>query len=240
MKPTALHRKMFRLQVLDGTGITGPLDAFEELKRSRFFIETMEEFISSSETAEVKELEARVQALSDDAKDEFWQWHYPIHWQDIFGVRVRSAFCALLCSQVEATLCDIARRVNVIERSAIQVKNLKGSTLEQHKLYLEAFAKFDGPSPELWKEMGFVFRVRNSHVHQQGYAGEIADDRGFAQFLASLPDVATQNNFIELKAGSCIALLEIAERFHAALLSEYEAYRQRAQALERLSRPEDA
>ena len=85
--------------------------------------------------------------------------------------------------------------------------------------------------------MGFVFRVRNVHVHQQGYAGELADDKGFALFLATLPGVGTQNNFIELKAGSCLTLLEIAEQFNDALLREYEAYRQRSQTLERLSRP---
>ena len=85
--------------------------------------------------------------------------------------------------------------------------------------------------------MGFVFRIRNVHVHQQGYAGDLDSDRGFSQFLARLPDVSTQNNFIELKSGCCIALLGITERFQDALLKEYEAYRQRAQTLERLSGP---
>ncbi len=200
----------------------------------------MEQYIASSETAEVKRLEAQAQALSNEAKDEFWQWNYPIHWQDIFGVRIRSAFCAQLCSQVEATLGDIAHRVQVIERCGVAVKNIKGSTLERHKLYLIAFAKFESPKTELWKEMGFVFRIRNIHVHQQGYGGEIAQDKAFSQFLSSLPEVSTQNNFIELKAGSCIALLEITERFHIALLAEYEAYRQRASTLERLSHAQQA
>ena len=207
----------------------------EELRRSWFFIETMEQFIASSETAEVKQLEVQTQSMSADAKDEFWQWNYPIHWQDIFGVRIRSAFCAQLCSQAEATQGDIAHRVHVIERSAIQVKNLKGSTLEQHRMFLDFIAKFEGPSPELWKEMGYVFRVRNVHIHQQGYAGEIADDKGFSSFLSALPGVGTENNFIELKAGSCVALLEITERFHDALLKEFEAYRGRAIVLERLA-----
>jgi len=232
MEPTEQHREMFRQEILQGMGIIGPLNASEELKRSRFFIETMEQFIASSETAEIKQLEAEAQSLSEDAKDEFWQWNYPIHWQDIFGVRIRSAFCAQLCSQVEATQGDIAHHVQVIERCAIEVKNIKGSTLEQHKLYLTAFAKFEGPLAELWTEMGFVFRIRNVHIHQQGYAGEIAQDKAFSQFLSSLSEVSTQNNFIELKAGSCIALLEITERFHSALIAEYEAYRQRALALE--------
>ena len=236
MKPSDRYREM----LLNETVIIGPLNTVEELKRSRFFIETLEQFISSSETNEVKALEVQAQALSEDAKDEFWQWHYPIHWQDIFGVRIRSAFCAQLCSQVEATLGDMAHRVHVIERSAINVKNLKGSTLEQHKLYLEAFAKFENPKPELWTEMGYVFRIRNIHIHQQGFVGDVKDDRDFSQFLANLPNVETQNSFIELKLGSCVALLNIAEHFQDALLKEYEAYRQRVRALERFVRSPSA
>lgn len=227
---------MFRLEVLNGTGTIGPLNAVEELKRSRFFIETLEQFITTSETSEVKELEAQALARSEDATDEFWQWHYPIHWQDVFGVRIRSAFCAQLCSQVEATLGDMAHRVHVIERSPISVKSLKGSTLDQHKLYLKAFAKFESPSPELWTEIGYVFLIRNAHTHQQGYTDKIGSDSGFSQFLASLPDVGTQNNFIELKSGSCMALMNIVDRFQDSLLNEYEVYRKRAHTLERYRR----
>jgi len=237
MKPTELYRETFRQGVLQGTVIGGPLDAAEELRRSRFFIKTMEQYIASSERTEVKQLEAEAQALSDEVKDEFWQWNYPIHWQDIFGVRIRSAFCAQLCSQVEAALGDIAHRIQVIERCSALGKNKKfkkGSTLDKHKRYFTQYAKFDGPEDELWLRMGFVFRIRNAHVHNQGYAGDIDRDNAFGHFLSSLPQISTQNNFIELKAGSCIALLEITERFNNALLEEYEVYRQRALTLERL------
>lgn len=240
MATSDLHHEMFRRDILRGAGLHGPLYATEELKRARFFIETMEEFIDSSETAEVKELEAHAASLSEEAKDEFWQWNYPIHWQDIFGVRIRSAFCAQLCSHVEATLGDIAHRVQVIERCPIKVRDIKGSTLEQHKLYLVTFAKFEGPAPELWKKMGYVFRIRNAHIHQQGYDIDIARHKEFASFLGLLPNVGTDNSFIELKAGSCPALLEIVEEFHGALLKEYEAYRQRALTIERLSSAPDA
>lgn len=54
MNQTELHREMFRREVLLGTGLIGPLDAYEELRRSRFFIETMEKYTESSETKEVK------------------------------------------------------------------------------------------------------------------------------------------------------------------------------------------
>jgi hypothetical protein len=240
MATSDLHHEIFRRDILHGTGLHGPLYAAEELRRARFFIETMEEFIHSSETAEVKELEARSASLSEKEKDEFWQWNYPIHWQDIFGVRIRSAFCAQLCSHIEAMLGDIAHRVQVIERCPIKVRDIKGSTLEQHKLYLVTFAKFEGLAPGLWKKMSYVFRIRNAHIHQQGYDIDIATNQEFSAFLGSLPNVGTDNSFIELKAGSCPALLEIVEEFHNALLKEYEAYRQSVLAIERLTATPDA
>ena len=235
MKPTEQHREMFRREILHGNGFIGPLHATEELKRARFFLETMEKFVETSENAEVKQLEVHAQELSEEAKDEFWQWHYPIHWQDIFGVRIRSAFCSQLCSHIEATLGDIAHRIQVIERCQVELRHIKGSTLEQCRLYFAAFARFDGPPPDLWKRMANLFRIRNVHVHQQGYAGDLTKDKDFASFLADLPEVGTQNDFIELRAGSCFALLAIAEEFHESLLDEYEAYRLRAITLETLT-----
>lgn len=235
MDKTDLHREMFRKEVLLGTGLIGPLDAYEELKRSRFFIESMELYIDSSETAEIKQLEIQAQALSPEAKDEFWQWNYPIHWQDIFGVRIRSSFCIQLCSQVEATLGDIAHRIQVIERiPAIGKTNKKefktGSTIEKHKRYFTKYAKFEGFDEVLWAKMGFVFRIRNAHVHFQGFDSKMDKDIEFRQFLTALPNVGIEHNFIELKTGSCEALMEIVECFHEEIIKKYEFYRKKCLA----------
>jgi hypothetical protein len=226
----------FRTEILRGRSLIGVNAAHEELKRSRFFIETMEQFVSSSEGAEVKALEKSVSGLSAEAKDEFWQWHYPIHWEDIFGVRIRSAFVAQLCSHIEALLADIAHRVQVIERSSMLLKHLKGTALEQARLYYQAFGRFGPPDEELWAKMVHIFRIRNIHVHEQGYARELPDDKRFLAFLQSLPNVGIDHNFVELRAGSCAAILSIAEAFQASLLAEYEAYRQRSLAVEKMSR----
>jgi hypothetical protein len=234
--PGANFAEHFRAEILRGRSLVGVGDAAEELKRSKFFIETMEQFVSSSESKEVKALEKSIGAMSAESKDEFWQWHYPIHWEDIFGVRIRSAFVAQLCSHVEALLGDIAHRVQVIERSSVLLKHIKGTALEQARLYYQAFGRFGPPNEEVWAKMAHVFRIRNIHVHEQGYARELPDDKRFLTFLQSLPNVGIDHNFVELRAGSCIAFLTIAEDFQTALLAEYEAYRQRALVLEKLSR----
>lgn len=173
---------------------------------------------------------AQTQALSPEAKDEFWQWNFPIHWQDIFGVRIRSAFCIQLCSQVEATLGDIAHRIEVIEGcpaiGKINKKEFKmGSTLDKHKRYFTKYAEFKSLDEDLWEKMGFVFRIRNAHIHFQGFDLKVDDDNKFRQFLTILPSVGVEYNFIELKAGACKAFMEIVEFFHEELIKEYEIYR---------------
>ena len=220
-------KEWLRHAYITGSGLLGPL-ASDELSRARFFIDTMEEFIASSESEEIKALEAEAGHLDKDAKDEYWQWHYPIHWQDIFGVRIRSAFLAQLCSYLEAIVGDVAHRVQVIQRNRIEPRHLKGATVDKHKLYLEAVGGFEQPTTESWKKIGFLFRMRNAHVHEQGYVGEnLRSDREFGNFVSGLPGVATDNDFIELRAGSCVALLAVVQQFDEQLRDEYERYRHR-------------
>lgn len=201
--------------------------------RSRLFIQTMEQFIETSEAKEVKHFEELAQSLSPEDKDEFWQWNYPIHWQDIFGVRIRSAFCIQLCSQVEAILSDIAHRIQVIKDCPVMGKKKKfkqGSILERHKRYFYEYANFEGPDEELWAKMGFVLRIRNAHIHFQGFDVKMDDDSDFLKFLFSLPNIGVEYNFIELKAGACDAFLEIVDYFHKGLLQEYETFRKKTLA----------
>ena len=213
----------------------GPLAGWEELSRAKFFISTMEDFIAKSEADEVRDLSKGIDRLSEEAKDDFWQWHYPIHWQDIFGVRIRSSFVAQLCSHVEALLGDIANRIQTIQRCKIKATDLKGTALEQARKYFTEFGIFANPSEDLWKGMAYIFRIRNIHVHQQGYAGEKKGQEKFYEFLLGIPSIKVENNFIELNSGSCQNLLQLTETFHSALVEEYNAYRIKSEALERLT-----
>ncbi len=225
-----IRNKTYRQHILEGTGIVGSLDTSDWLNRSRFFIDTMEKFIETSETEEVKHFEKLAGSLSDQEKDEFWQWNYPIHWQDIFGVRIRSAFCIQLCSQVESTLGDIAHRIQFIKSCPPIGKKKKfkqGSMLERHKRYFNEYAQFVGPVEEIWEKMGFVFRIRNAHIHFQGFDVKMDDDDSnkFRQFLSSQSDIGVEHNFTELKEGSCGPLIKIAECFYKDIVKEYENYR---------------
>jgi hypothetical protein len=230
--PASLDPERVRNALLHSKTYAQPFMVSEELRQSGFFITKMEEFISHSEKDEVDALHAQSASMTDDEKDEFWQNNYPVHWDEIFGIRIRSAFCTRLCSQVESTLSSVAGLVQTLSRSPLGVKNVKGSTLEQHRLYLETFGSFVGPSETLWKEIGYLFRIRNVHVHEQGYFLKFANDKEFVAFLNQLPNVRTRSDYVELQAGACPAFLSIAERFQTALFSEYQALRERLIAFE--------
>ena len=119
------YNESIRWEYLSGSGLLGPVLTRENLRDARFFINTLEKYLDEAERKEVAALETAAKHLSEEEKDEYWQWRYPIHWQDVFGVRIRSAFCAQLCSHLEAVMGDLCRRVQTIGRSVIRVSDLR-------------------------------------------------------------------------------------------------------------------
>jgi hypothetical protein len=103
--------------------------------------------------------------------------------------------------------------------------------LEQHRKYLSKVGQFKNPRSSLWDEMGHVFRLRNILIHEEGYVGA-ERDRSLLTFLSSIPNIKIQSNFVELQAGSCPALLDVARRFSNAILAEYGVLVQRLRAAE--------
>lgn len=233
-KPVQVDKKKLRYYLLYSKGFMSPtFTALEELRQAKHYIITMEEFIASSELAEVTELQKKTKSMTEDEKDEFWQWNAPIHWEEIFGVRIRSSFCVQLCSQVESTLEQIAKNVNIIAECPISVKNVQAqNTLSKYRLYNESFGKFKYPSESMWEEMGFLFNIRNIYVHEQGYIGDAQRNTRFMNFLKGLPNISIRGDFIELKANSCQSLLDISVRFHNELFDEYDKYKKEIISLE--------
>lgn len=213
-------------------GFMTPMMVNEEFRQAGFFIKTMEEFIESSTSTEVERLKAEANALNPDDVEEFWAWNFPVHWEDVIGTRIRSAFCTQICSQVEATLGKICELVRVLERCPLTIKDIKsGAVLEQHKNYLSKVGNFNGPPKILWDEMGNIFRLRNILIHEEGYLGA-KRDQNLVNFLALLPNIKIQNDFVQLQSGSCPALLAVARRFSDALFAEYDILIQRLRAAE--------
>jgi hypothetical protein len=224
------YRDFFLNDYLYETGFFGSFDTLNELERSKFFIIEIEQYVSSSESAELKQLSKGTEHFTKEQKDEFWQIYYPVHWQEIFGVRIRSSFCVQLCSLVEATLSDVANRIHIIENCPQFNKMNKprfkrGTTLDKYKLYFREKANLNRLDDQLWINMSYIFRIRNAHIHFQGFDHKLEEDNDFKNFLSSIPGIRFLNSFIDLRQGACEAFLDISHEFLTDLLENYSSYR---------------
>lgn len=225
-----------REDYLSGEGIFGQFiyPYLEELKKSKFFLATMEDFVDSSEQREVAALEKGLEVLDSEQKHEFWQWHYPTHWQEIFSNRIRASFITQMCSFVEGELNRICDRVRVISRVPIKVSDLQGSTLSKAKKFLAAFAKLDFPSETSWNEIQRVFDVRNLMVHEGGFAGSSKSRNKLMEFAGIAPGLALNHNHLEVKREFCEYCLALISKFCDELHNAYQSFREAAFALNKL------
>lgn len=233
-----MDRKSDRLRkdLLSGQGIFGPFlyPYWEEINKSKFFLETMEKFVDTSERDEVTALERGIASLTPEQKDEYWQWHYPIHWQEIFSNRLRASFIMQLCSFVEGELGEISGRVKVLTEAPIKLSDLQGSTLSKPKKYLQAFGRFEQPTEASWVVLERIFDARNVMVHEGGFAGMYRNFNKLVEFAATVPGLSFSNSHIQVERAFCEYCLERVSEFCRELHEAYDAFRQTRQAMERL------
>lgn len=239
---TAERRESYRLYILrqDGMSMT-PMFRLDEMDRMRSYITTMEQFFDDSLQDDLNRFEPQMAPLSDEEKDEFLQYNYPVHWEDNFGITTRAAFCIMLCSHVEAALNDIAKRVQVIQRCGEMNKKNKSSatqarlsTVMSYKLYFEQRANFSGPPTEDWERMDFIYWIRNAFVHNDSTSNKIGKHPEFVEFLAQLAHVDVHGDYIVLRSGSGTEMLDIAQKFLESLRGEYRNFQSRILAGEAL------
>lgn len=231
-----INKSNLRAEYLTGEGFLGGFvfSYREELDRTRFFLKTMEDFVEASEREEVAALEQGIARLTPEQHDEYWQWHYPFHWQEIFSNRLRTAFVLQLCTFLEGELNEICRRVEVIAEAPIGVGDLKGSTLDKAQKYLSAFAHFDRPSESSWALIQRIYHVRNVMVHYGGFSFPYRHHAKIVAFSGEAPGLSLQNDFIQVKREFCEFCLAEVSRFFADLHAAYEAFRAACQALVRV------
>lgn len=221
---------------LSGNGVFGGFiyPHSEELKKSKFFLDTMETLVLSAEQHEVSTLEAKTQGLTPEQLDEYWQWHYPIHWQEIFSNRLRASFIMQLCSFVEGELNDIACRVGVIAEAPLKLRDLNGSTLSKPRKFIEAFGHLTQPDNNSWALMEQVFDVRNVMVHEGGFAGSYRNYKQLVIFATTVPGLSFNNGHIEVNREFCDYCILLVSSFVESLHQSYESFRATAHTLEKM------
>lgn len=223
---------------LSGAGVFGGFiyPHTEELEKSKFFLNTLEELVSSAEQREVSVLEERTQGLTQEQLDEYWQWHYPIHWQEIFSNRIRASFIMQLCSFVEGELNEIASRVGVIANAPLKLRDITGSTLSKPRKFIEAFGKFTQPDEKSWDLMDRIFDVRNVMVHEGGFAGGYRNEKKLLEFSTKVPGLSFNNRHVDVNREFCDYCLTVISDFVESLHKAYETFRATAQVLEKMKK----
>jgi hypothetical protein len=180
-------KRQLRLDLLAGRAdqwdVSSPRDELEEF---RFFIRKSEEFIDRAETSEVESLHESIQHLSKDQQDEFWQWYYPVHWDDIFRATIRNSAVVSLASLVEKFLTRHCYRVAVTESDS---PSFRKDSVKNAREFLSTIGGFQNPSPSEWEAIGLFFKIRNEIVHTQEFGAVSKRKDEIAKFCKHRNDI---------------------------------------------------
>jgi len=237
LDPPDYVRNAFREYLVQhgGTTALAGTSHAEEIKRFKFYLDTLEGFINQQESEEIAALEAGAAHLTDDARGEFWSWYFPVHWDEIFRTNLRSSFLISLVSMTESKMSEVSRYVEIIARTPIQAAHLKGSLLERTQLFLEKFGAFQQPTAEVWAKFSRIYDIRNVFVHHAGFLSAYNHEKRARQFIQDGNMIAETNGALTLSRDFCTYALEIASELLDAIASELSALCSRVQAFEGLS-----
>jgi hypothetical protein len=199
----------------------------------RFYIGTLETFISDQETIEISALKTAVEKLSEESRGEFWNWHYPAHWDDIFRTTLRSSALLSVMSLAETNVIQICNDVEVIARTPIKMRDLdrRDGVWNSAKLFLEAFGKFTAPGPEIWKAINEVYAIRNLFAHQDGMPRK--DEKRFEMIAKSVSGFSENNGQYEIGAQLIPYVLDTMSSFFRALSDQLHGLCARVKSFER-------
>jgi hypothetical protein len=205
----------------------------EQFKRFRFYLETLEDFISKEETREVAGLEAEALKLSEAARDEFWSIYYPIHYDEIFRSILRSSFLVSVLSFVEISVSKICENVVTIARAPITISDLRGDLWTRASLFLKSFGGFTQPTDEVWNSLKALYDVRNFFVHYAGLVVPKEHRARLSRLTTSLPGFIEKDLGFELDEKFLPGALDTMASFLDSLSGQLNELRQRTLAFEK-------
>lgn len=228
-------REIFRQELITENGAVGPwaFSHTDEIERLRFYLETLEEFISKQETEEIKSLEPHAATWPEKRRGEFWAHHYPVHWDEIFRTNLRSSFLVSLISFTESHLTQAYRNVEVIARMPFGSSALRGNVFEKAQLIFAAFGQFSQPVPAAWQIVERIYDVRNVFVHHAGFVGSYSHEKRVRQLIRHQPGLSETNSHISLGPEFCPFALDRVKQVLIAVASELVALCERARRFER-------
>ena len=138
-------------------------DAMETLDGLEFYLKTLEEFIADKEAREISDLKQHADRLPADRQGEFWAWHYPGHWDEIFASQLRSSFVITLISLAESQVGMVTEQVSEIV-GIPKPPDANGGHFERHRKQLKQ-AGLTRPDDTCWNSLYDIRRIRNCLAH---------------------------------------------------------------------------
>lgn len=202
--------------------------ADEFLSKAKFYLKTIEEFIATSRAAEIAALQKEADDLSPPRRPDYWSWHYPIHWEEIFEAQLRSSFVVTLASFVEDYLKTICEEVAVIERMNEKPRDWGTRVIQRARNFLREERGFPEPGEQSWSFLRNLYLLRNALVHGGGNIHKTRAASTLQHFIAEEADVSEEHGFARLGPGFCFRALTIVSQTVAALQSQQSALCQEA------------
>lgn len=210
----------FRDDIIQSGGtlsMIGVINLNEEISKLRFYLLSMEEFIENREMAEITKLGNTIKGLTEQQKSEFWLWHYPVHWDEIFYNNFRTSSFITLISFFESMLNIACRDVEIINWNQKKCSDLKGSILQRSRRFLKDNGEFLKPREESWEKMISIYKLRNAFVHNES---DTRQNDHLKKIVNETPFLSGNQGTLEIEKGFCFYCLDLIELFLIDLFDE--------------------
>lgn len=231
---TAFENEM-RSDLILGQGnrweVSSPRD---ELEKFRFFVRQTETLIDQAKESEVSSLQESIAGWSKEAQDDFWPYYYPIHWDEIFRSTIRRSVVVSLATFLETFLNRLCSHVALVTKSDLKASDLKGSTLERARKYLNAVGKLERPGSTEWDELGLFFKIRNVIVHADGFTLGSSYQKAIEHFCEKRSDIRLAYGSIEIEPAFLEFFIDRLKEFIEQLEGEFRALCEETRRVERI------
>lgn len=172
-------------------------NAVEAIRGLDVYLRTLEKFICEKKSQEVSQLKRHADRLSEKAQGEFWAWHYPVHWEEIFASQLRSSFIVSIVSLAESHVGMVSEQALEIAQVPRKPGHPRGGFFERHRKFLQTFAEFQRPSHSSWDAMFSIRDIRNCIVHANSRLYNSQREERIRSLVDSLPGLTASYDVLE-------------------------------------------
>lgn len=190
-------------------------EAKRELQDIYFYLERLEEFIVVERDREINELVKYEHKWPTEKLGGFWEWNYPVHWDEVFVKQLRSCFVVSLMSFVEANIKFVIEHICKVAHVELEQKTLNSYFFKNLRKVLVGKCGFLRPSQDVWGSIGNIQKIRHCLVHHGGriYSAGGNKERELKRLIDKLPGLSEQYGIIELDSTFPVYAFDVVKMF---------------------------